>query len=44
MYATGTGLVLYGFHAESDRELELYPATFTGIFGKMKEWVKGIFR
>ncbi len=42
MYATGTGLVLYGFHAESGREL--YPATFTGIFGKMKEWVKGIFR
>jgi cell division protein FtsA len=42
MYATGTGLVLYGFHAESGREL--CPATFTGIFGKMKEWVKGIFR
>ncbi len=42
MYATGTGLVLYGFHAESGREL--YPATFTGIFGKMREWVKGIFR
>ena len=42
MYATGTGLVLYGFHAESGREL--YPATYTGIFGKMKEWVKGIFR
>jgi cell division protein FtsA len=42
MFATGTGLVLYGFHAESGREL--YPATFTGIFGKMREWVKGIFR
>ncbi|MFA4918909.1 MAG: cell division protein FtsA [Thermodesulfovibrionales bacterium] len=42
MYATGTGLVLYGFHTESGREL--YPVTFTGIFGKMKEWVKGIFR
>jgi cell division protein FtsA len=42
MYATGTGLVLYGFHAESGREL--YTATYTGIFGKMKEWVKGIFR
>ena len=42
MYATGTGLVLYGFHTETGREL--YPATFTGIFGKMKEWVKGIFR
>ncbi|NWF99175.1 MAG: cell division protein FtsA [Nitrospirae bacterium] len=42
MYSTGIGLVLYGYNVE--REMEIYPATFTGIFGKMKEWVKGIFR
>ncbi len=42
MYATGAGLVLYGFEAESDRAF--YPDTFTGIFGKMKDWVTGIFR
>ncbi len=41
MYSTGIGLVLYGYNTE--REMEIYPATFTGIFGKMKEWVKGIF-
>jgi len=42
MYSTGIGLVLYGYNVE--REMEIYSATFTGIFGKMKEWVKGIFR
>jgi len=42
IYATGTGLVLYGFHSELNREF--YPVTFNGIFGKMKDWVKGIFR
>lgn len=42
MYATGAGLVLYGFHTESGRVF--YPDTFTGVFGKMKDWVKGIFR
>lgn len=42
MYSTGIGLVLYGYNAE--REQEIYPAAFTGIFGKMREWVKGIFR
>ena len=42
IYATGTGLVLYGFHSELNREF--YPVTFIGIFGKMKDWVKGIFR
>jgi cell division protein FtsA len=42
IYATGTGLVLYGFHSELNGEF--YPVTFTGIFGKMKDWVKGIFR
>src|SRR4030042_653289 len=42
MYATGVGLVLYGSETESDRVF--YPDAFTGIFGKMKDWVKGIFR
>lgn len=42
MYATGAGLVLYGFETEEGRVF--YPDTFTGIFGKMKEWVKGIFK
>lgn len=42
MYATGAGLVLYGFESEAGRDF--YPDTFTGIFGKMKEWVKGIFK
>ncbi len=42
MYATGAGLVLYGLETESGRVF--YPDAFTGIFGKMKDWVKGIFR
>jgi cell division protein FtsA len=42
MYATGVGLVLYGSDTESGRVF--YPDAFTGIFGKMKDWVKGIFR
>ena len=42
MYATGVGLVLYGLETESSRVF--YPDAFTGIFGKMKDWVKGIFR
>jgi cell division protein FtsA len=42
MYATGVGLVLYGSATESGRVF--YPDAFTGIFGKMKDWVKGIFR
>jgi cell division protein FtsA len=42
MYATGVGLVLYGIESGSKRGL--YPDVFTGVFGKMKDWVKGIFR
>ena len=42
MYATGAGLVLYGLETESGGVF--YPDAFTGIFGKMKDWVKGIFR
>jgi cell division protein FtsA len=42
MYATGAGLVLYGFETEAVRAFS--PETFTGVFGKMKEWVKGIFK
>ncbi|MEW6418791.1 MAG: cell division protein FtsA [Nitrospirota bacterium] len=42
MYATGVGLVLYGSETESNKIF--YPDVFTGIFGRMKDWVKGIFR
>lgn len=42
MYATGAGLVLYGFETDSNRGF--YSDAFTGIFGKMKDWVAGIFR
>lgn len=42
MYATGVGLVLHGLETESNRVF--YPDVFTGIFGKMKDWVKGIFK
>lgn len=42
MYATGVGLVLYGIESESKKGF--YPDMFAGIFGKMKGWVKGIFR
>ncbi len=42
MYATGVGLVLYGMESESNRGFS--PDVFTGVFGKMKDWVKGIFR
>ncbi|OHE58938.1 MAG: cell division protein FtsA [Thermodesulfovibrio sp. RBG_19FT_COMBO_42_12] len=42
MYATGVGLVLYGVETESNRVF--YPDVFTGIFGRMKDWVEGIFK
>ena len=42
MYATGAGLVLYALETEAGRVFSA--DTFTGIFGKMKEWVKGIFK
>lgn len=45
MFATGAGLVLYGYdgyNTESNRVF--YPEAYTGIFSKMKDWVKGIFR
>jgi cell division protein FtsA len=42
MYATGLGLVLYGLETESNRVF--YSDAFTGIFRKMKDWVRGIFR
>jgi cell division protein FtsA len=42
MYATGVGLVFYGFDTESDGVF--HADTFTGIFAKMKDWVKGIFK
>jgi hypothetical protein len=41
MFATGAGLVFYGCHADADTEF--CPDTVTGVFGKMKDWVKGIF-
>jgi cell division protein FtsA len=41
MYATGAGLVFYGYQADADKEF--CPDTGTGVFGKMKDWMKGIF-
>jgi cell division protein FtsA len=41
MFATGAGLVFYGCHTDADKEF--CPDTVTGAFGKMKDWVKGIF-
>ena len=42
IYATGAGLVLYGYGSEPGRTFS--SDTFTGVFGKMKDWVKEIFR
>jgi cell division protein FtsA len=42
IYATGAGLVLHSYEADSNRMI--YGDTFTGIFSKMKGWVKEIFR
>jgi len=42
IYATGVGLVLHGLEDEASRMF--YPDAFTAIFGKMKDWVNGIFR
>jgi cell division protein FtsA len=42
IYSTGAGLVLYGYGSEPGRIFS--SDAFTGIFGKMKDWVKGIFR
>jgi cell division protein FtsA len=42
MYATGTGLVFHAFDAEPDRGFSFN--TFSGVFGKMRDWVAGIFR
>lgn len=41
MYATGAGLVLNAFKDEQKKGF--YPVAFSGIFNKMKDWVKGIF-
>ena len=41
MYATGAGLVFCGYYADTDKEF--CPDVDTGVFGKMKDWVKGIF-
>jgi cell division protein FtsA len=43
VYATGIGLVLYGFFNKDLRE-SCYRDNLTGIFGKMKDWVSGVFR
>jgi cell division protein FtsA len=42
IYATGAGLVLYGYGSEPVRTFS--SDAFTGVFGKMKDWVKEIFR
>jgi cell division protein FtsA len=41
MYATGAGLVFYGYRTDTDKEFP--PDMGAGVFGKMKDWVKGIF-
>jgi cell division protein FtsA len=42
IYATGAGLVLYGYGSEPGEAFS--SDAFTGVFGKMKDWVKEIFR
>jgi cell division protein FtsA len=42
MYATGAGLVLYGFEKEINQGF--YPDICTGVFDRMKDWVRGIFK
>jgi cell division protein FtsA len=42
IYATGAGLVLYGCGSEPGRTFS--SDAFTGVFGKMKDWVKEVFR
>jgi cell division protein FtsA len=42
IYATGAGLVLYGYGSEPGRTFS--SDAFTGVFGRMKGWVKEIFR
>jgi len=42
IYATGAGLVLYGSGSEPGRTFS--SDAFTGVFGRMKDWVKEIFR
>jgi hypothetical protein len=41
-YSTGAGLVLHGFEALSDKPCSLEDVT--GIFGKMKDWAREIFK
>ena len=43
VYATGIGLVLYGFFKKELRE-SCYTDNLTGLFGKMKDWVSGVFK
>ncbi len=43
MYATGVGLVHYGLET-GYRSYMTYRDNFTGIFGRMKDWVEGIFK
>jgi cell division protein FtsA len=42
IYATGAGLVLYGYGSEPGKTFS--SDAFTGVFGRMKGWVKEIFR
>lgn len=42
IYATGAGLVFYGYGSEPGRTFS--SDVFTGVFGKMKDWVQEIFR
>jgi len=42
IYATGAGLVLYGYRGETSKAIET--VGITGIVGKMKDLVKGFFK
>ncbi|MEW6569987.1 MAG: cell division protein FtsA [Nitrospirota bacterium] len=42
MYASGVGLVLYDLETKADSAL--YPDDMGGVFTKMRNWMRGIFR
>lgn len=42
MYATGVGLVLYGFEREMNKGFT--PIVLTSVYNRVKDWVKGIFK
>ncbi len=44
IYATGVGLLQYGYHSREQRRAELLSTqSFKGLFGRMKHWIQGNF-